>query len=246
MQLKPTDIAILAKLGIDSVQVHDRPKVLIIPTGNELIKRGGDLRPGAVYESNGLMCKLLLTRCGADPMLQEIVQDNVGKLKDALYAGQSYDLVITIGGSSASKRDLMEETTCVAGKLAFHEVALHPGNHMGAGKVVSDKGSTPLIFLAGYTESCAVGAMVFANAAIRKLGHYPPIRYARERAVLESKVRTPLGVRAVRKMCVVDGKATPVMLIAESFRTGRYPYLIVPEDVVEYEAGEEVECVHLE
>ena len=55
-----------------------------------------------------------------------------------------------------------------------------------------------------------------------------------------------MGVRAVRKMCVVDGKAPPVMLIAESFRTGRYPYLIVPEDVVEYEAGDEVECVHLE
>jgi molybdopterin molybdotransferase len=246
MHLKPTDIAILGKLGIASVPVYDKPRVLIVPTGDELVKPGGFPNAGYVYEANGLMCSLLVKRYGGIPTLHDIVPDNAEDLRKALSSSHEFDLVLTIGGSSESKRDLMEEATITSGRLAFHNVSLHPGNHMGAGEIATAHGRTPLIFLPGYTESCAVAAFVFANAAIRKLGHYPALLPSRYRAVLEEKVNAPVGVRCVRKMCTRDGKATPVKLIADSARTGSYTYLVIPEDVSEYAAGTEIECTNLE
>jgi molybdopterin molybdotransferase len=246
MQLKPTDIAILAKLGIAAVPVYDKPRVLIIPTGDELVKAGGELKPGIVFESNGLMVSMLIKRYGGVPALHDIVPDDVEEIRKILSWGQKYDLVVTIGGSSASKRDLMDAAASDSGRLAFHGVSLHPGNHMGAGEIASENGRTPIICLPGYTESCAVAAFVFVNAAIRKLGHYPQLLCSHQRAVLERKVTTPVGVRSVRKMCLVDGKAIPIALIGDSSRAGSYAYLVVPEDKGELGAGEEVECAFLE
>jgi molybdopterin molybdotransferase len=101
MQLKPSDIAMLAKLGLFEVEVYDRPRVLVVPTGDECVKRGAPIGPGFVYEVNGLMCQLLVERYGGAATLHEIVPDCEARLRDALTSGTSHDLIVTIGGSSA-------------------------------------------------------------------------------------------------------------------------------------------------
>ena len=149
MLLKPVDIAMLAKLGVTHVEVYDRPRVLIVPTGDECIKRDEEIAPGFVYETNGLMCSLLVKRYGGYPILHDIVPDDKTRLRDVLLKGNDYDLVVTIGGSSASKRDLMGQVISSMGEVFFHGVALHPGNHMGTGFVRNGENEDTRYFPAG-------------------------------------------------------------------------------------------------
>ncbi len=246
MRLKPTDIAMLAKLGISHVEAYDMPRALIVPTGDECIRRGEKIEPGFVFETNGLMCCLLVKRYGGHPTLHDIVGDEEEKLKNVLTEGSGYDLVVTIGGSSASARDLMERTVASMGEVLFHGVALHPGNHMGAGFIGNGEKRTPVIFLPGYTESCAVAAFTFVDKAVTRLGHYPSSRRVGSAAELTGKVTTSLGVRAVRKVNVCNGKARPIKMLGESALEGEFGYLVVPEDRSGFEAGDFVEVTYLE
>jgi molybdopterin molybdotransferase len=248
MQLKPVDIAMLAKLGVTHVEVYDRPHVLIVPTGDECINRCERAKPGPgfVYETNGLMCSLLVKRSGGYPTLHDIVPDDETQLGNILMKGTGYDLVVTIGGSSASKRDLMEQVISSLGKVLFHGVSLHPGNHMGAGFVRNGENKIPVIFLPGYTESCAVATFTFVDAAVKRLGHYPSSRYAVQQAQLTEKVTTSLGIRAVRKVNICDGKAQPIKMLGESAHEGMFGYIVVPEDRSVFEAGEFVDVIYIE
>jgi molybdopterin molybdotransferase len=246
MYLKPTDIAMLAKLGISHVDVYDRPRVLIVPTGDECIKRGEEIAPGFVYETNGLMCCFLVKRYGGIPILYDIMPDNKEKLIEVMREGLEFDLVVTIGGSSASGRDLMEEVVSSAGEVLFHGVSFHPGNHMGAGFVSNGRKRTPVIFLPGYTESCAVAAFMFVDPAVKKLGHYPPSLHGKERVQLAEKVTTPAGIRAIRKVNIQNGMAKQIKMIGESSEAGKYAYIIVQEGIKAVEIGETIESVCLE
>ncbi|HVN98121.1 MAG TPA: molybdopterin molybdotransferase MoeA [Syntrophorhabdaceae bacterium] len=246
LQLKPVDIAMLAKLGVGDVEVYDRPRVLIVPTGDECVKRGDQISPGFVYETNGLMCSLLVERYGGCPTLHEIVPDDETQLKEVLMDGTDYDLIITIGGSSKSKRDLMEQVISSMGEVLFHGVALHPGNHMGTGLIRNGEKTIPVIFLPGYTESCAVAAFMFVDAVVKKLGHYPPSSRTGHQAQLIGRATASLGVRGVRKVNIHDGKARPIKMLGESNLMGKYGYIMIPEDRAGLEAGEFVEIIYFE
>jgi len=246
MALKPTDINMLAKLGISDVRVYDRPRVLIIPTGDECVKRGETIAAGFVYETNGLMCSLLVKRYGGIPTLHEIVPDDMEKLQQAIGEGLGYDLIVTIGGSAAGKRDLMAQVLSETGQVVFHGVALHPGNHMGVGFVQEEKRKTPVVFLSGYAESCAVGAFHFVDPTVRTLGRSPVANHPREQVLLAAPVESPVGIRSVRKMNIQDGSGKTIKLIAESSLPGQYAYLVIPEMVSEFQAGKMVEVVYFE
>ena len=64
-QLKPSDIGLLASMGFIEVTVYERPKVLVIPTGEELVPRGREPGAGEMSESNGVMNLLYARRFGA-------------------------------------------------------------------------------------------------------------------------------------------------------------------------------------
>ena len=66
-RLRPPDLAMLSALGVARVTVYARPKVVIIPTGGELVDIGARaLRAGEAYEINGLMARLYAEKWGAD------------------------------------------------------------------------------------------------------------------------------------------------------------------------------------
>ena len=246
MVLKPTDINMLAKLGISDVEVYDRPRVLIIPTGDECVKRGEAIAAGYVYETNGLMCSLLVKRYGGMPTLFDIIPDHMEMLQKVIGEGLGYDLIVTIGGSAAGKRDLMAQVLSETGQVVFHGVALHPGNHMGAGFIRGEKNKTPVVFLSGYTESCAVGAFYFVDPAVKKLGHFPITNYAKEQVLLTDKVESRLGIRSIKKVNIQDGKGKMIKMIGDSSTPGRFAYLIVPEGVSEFQPGKRVDAVYFE
>jgi molybdopterin molybdotransferase len=243
-QLKPTDIAMLATLGITKVEVYERPKVLVIPTGDELVERGKMAGPGKMSESNGLMCYLFARRAGGKASLWDIVPDDPEKLREALTAGMKYDLIVTSGGTSVGRRDHMHEIVASMGKVLVHGVGLKPGKPTGMGYIEAGGRRAPIIFLPGVPDACAAGAMVFMSPVIKKLGHYPPGKYPGVSAALSENIATFPGARTIRKVAVRDGKAVPVSTVGPSSYDADYAYAIIGEGGSDM--GERIDAVFLE
>jgi molybdopterin molybdotransferase len=246
MQLKPTNVALLASLGLTSAEVYDKPRVLIIPTGDELVERGRKAGPGAINESNGLMCQLLVKRYGGRPAVWDIVPDDVEKLTEAVKAGLDYDLIVTTGGTSVGRRDLMPQIVASLGRVVVHGVGMKPGRPVGMGYVEDDHRRTPVVFLPGFPDACAVSAMFFVDRAVRKLGHYAPSKYPKSSAILSGVKPASRKSRSMVKVLLQDGIATAVHTVGPTPYDGEYAYVIVPEDVESFVPGQTFEVEFLE
>ncbi|MCD1294517.1 molybdopterin molybdenumtransferase MoeA [Methanocella sp. CWC-04] len=248
-QLKPSDAGLLASMGFTEVEVYAKPRVMIIPTGEEIVKRGITPGPGQMNESNGVMNYLYVKRYGGEPTIHDIVSDKKELLTEALIEGIGYDLIVTTGGSSVGKRDLIADVVSSMGKVLVHGVAIKPGKPVALGYVEHGGKRTPIVCLPGYPAACAIDSMVFADPAVKKLGHMPQSKYRTEKAVLTRKIFSEAGFRSYTRVILEDGKATPLrtkgagILSSVSQADG---YVIIPEDVEGYEAGDQVEVTYLE
>jgi molybdopterin molybdotransferase len=246
LQLKPTNIALLATLGMASVAVYERPRVLVVPTGDELVERGKMAGAGAINESNGLMCQLLVRRYGGKPVVWDIVRDDPEKLAEAMRAGLEYDLIVTTGGTSVGRRDLMPGLVAAMGRVVVQGVGMRPGRPVGMGYVEEGSKRAPVVFLPGFPDACAAGAMFFVQHAVRKLGRYPPMRYAQGSAVLAAEASGQRAARSIVKVRVCDGEATPVGMVGPAPEGGEYAYLIVPEGGGGLRGGQRVDLLFME
>ena len=98
--------------GIFSLEVWQRPKVVIIPTGTELIHHGdiktqGPVKKNQIIEYNSLILAGLVRECHGIPIIYDIVSDLEGKIQDALNRAidSDADMVIINAGSSAGSKD---------------------------------------------------------------------------------------------------------------------------------------------
>ena len=248
-QLKPSDVGLLAAMGYVEIAVYRRPRVLIVPTGEEIVPRGTEPLSGQMNESNGVMNYLYVRRYGGEPAVHGIVTDDRHRLAAALREGAVSDLIVTTGGSSVGRRDLLPEVVASLGKVLVHGVAIKPGRPVALGYVENDGKRTPIVCLPGYPAACAIDSMVFVDPAVRKLGHVPPAQHRTEKAVLSRKIASGAGFRTYTRVAVQDHVATPLrtkgagILSSVSLADG---YVVVPEDVEGREAGETVEVVYLE
>jgi molybdopterin molybdotransferase len=248
-QLKPSDVGLLASMGFTGVEVCRRPRVLIIPTGEEIVPRGTSPQPGQMNESNGVMNYLYVRRYGGEPRIHAIVTDDKALLANALEEGASYDLVVTTGGSSVGRRDLLPEVVSSVGRVLVHGVAIKPGRPVALGYVEAKGKRTPIVCLPGYPAACAIDSMVFVDPAVRRLGRLPPAKYRSETATLGRKIASEAGYRTYTRVSVENGVATPLrtkgagILSSVSLADG---YVIISEDVEGRDAGETVEVIYLE
>lgn len=248
-QLKPSDIGLLLSLGYLEVTVFDRPRAMIVPTGDEIIPGSASLDEGKMYESNGVMNLLYVQRFGGSGQVHSIVPDDRRKLANALRDGIGHDLIITIGGSSVGKRDLIVDVVNSMGRILVHGVSIKPGKPVALGYVEADGRRVPVICLPGYPAACAIDSMVFVDRAIKKLGNLPLTKYRVQKAVLTRKIFSELGFQTYTRVSIEDGMATPLrtrgagVLSSISRADG---YVIIPEDIEGYEAGSTVEVVFLE
>src|ERR1039457_7675367 len=71
-RIGPIDQAALLAAGVLEIEVISRPRVLIIPTGNEIIRpedASDPIAPGAILEVNGQMLASLAAECGGDAVI---------------------------------------------------------------------------------------------------------------------------------------------------------------------------------
>ena len=159
-------LAALAAAGVADVRCGRRPRVTILATGSELRRPGEPLRPGEIYESNGLMLEAALTAAGAVVERLATVADDEDAHREALARGLAADVLVTSGGVSVGPHDLVRRLEAELGVAeVFWGVAMRPGKPLAFG--VRD--STLVFGLPGNPVSSLVGCELFVLPAIRAL-----------------------------------------------------------------------------
>ncbi|MEM1300056.1 MAG: gephyrin-like molybdotransferase Glp [Pseudomonadota bacterium] len=162
-RISPRDVALLAAMNIPEVAVARRPKVALIPTGDELVLPGETPGPDQIVSSNNFGLAAMLEAVGAAPILCPIARDNRDSLVAALETARGADLIITLGGASVGDHDLVAEVLGNKGlTLDFYKIAMRPGKPLMAGRI----DNAMMIGLPGNPVSAMVCGEVFVRPAI--------------------------------------------------------------------------------
>ena len=173
------DLGALIAGGIFEIPVIQRPKVVLIPTGSELIEwEGTDLSalpPGKVPEYNTLILSGLVRECGGEPVRWPIVRDKKELIQEALVKAAASDcqMVIINAGSSSGSEDYSLTAIESLGKVLVHGVTIMPGKPTILGTIQNK----PVIGNPGYPVSATISFEQFARPALFKMqGILPPER----------------------------------------------------------------------
>ncbi|MGQ0534855.1 MAG: molybdopterin molybdotransferase MoeA [Methanobacteriota archaeon] len=243
-RLRPSDLGLAKTLGFGTVEVYARPRVAVLPTGEELVE---DREPGLgeVLESNGFTLALSVARWGGDAAVEVVATDEPDRLEAALASARTADLVVTSGGSSVGERDRLPEVVAKMGRLLFHGVSLRPGHPVGAGVL---SGGPPVLLLPGYPTACIVTAHLLLRPMVARLARLPETPPRTVPARLSRKVRSEVGIRQVVRVRL---EGPPEDRVAEPTRTAGAGvlsrvtradgFVVIPENVEGLDEGTVVE-----
>jgi molybdopterin molybdotransferase len=164
--LRPQEIGLLATVGRTTAGIIPRPRVAILPTGDELVEADKTPGPGQIRNSNGPMLGAQTSRAGGAPRHLGIGRDELDSLQTLVMDGLQADVLILSGGVSVGKRDLVPEVLHAAGVTAhFHTVDMKPGKPVYFGT----RAQTLVFGLPGNPVSSLVGFELFVRPALRRL-----------------------------------------------------------------------------
>lgn len=240
--LTPARIGAIAALGIPRVKVFRKPRVAILPTGDELIKPGEELKPGKIYDVNSFTLSAVVKENGGIPKVYPYVEDNVEdiekKLKDAL----ENDIIVFSGGSSVGERDLLIDVVSRLGRVLFHGVQIKPGKPTWAA-IVEGK---LVLGMPGFPTSCLNDAYQFLALALRKMASLPPRTERIVKARMARRITSTLGRQQFFTVRLEKGIAYPAYKTSGAITSlaNSDGYIVIPATVDLVEKDEEVE-VHL-
>lgn len=139
-RLTPAALGLAASIGMDKLLVARPPRVALFSTGDELVMPGevapGQMRPGAIYNSNRFFLRALLLRLGCEVSDLGIVPDQREATLEALRsASQEHDLILTSGGVSVGEEDHIKPAVQQLGSLDLWQIAMKPGKPFAYGRV---------------------------------------------------------------------------------------------------------------
>lgn len=237
--LNPSKIGVLSSLGLDAVEVYEKPKVAIIPTGNEVAEIGEELKEGQVYNSNSYALACIAAENGAIPIRTGIVEDSFDGIKSVLEKVLSNDFVVLSGGSSVGERDLLVDVVESLGKVLFHGVQVKPGKPLLLGQIDGKL----VLGTPGYPTACLIDGYVFMAPVIRKLARLPKKERQKVKAKLSRRVVSTLGRQQFLTVKLKDGEAIPVFKESGAITSMAEAdgYIEIPANVDLVEKGDDVE-----
>jgi molybdopterin molybdotransferase len=161
--------------------------VLLLSTGDELRAAGEPLGPGQITNTNRYTLRAAIEDAQGIVVDAGVAKDDRRALEASLAGASSVDLILTTGGVSMGRYDLVRRLLEDQDSMDFWQVALRPGKPLAFGSM----GGVPLIGLPGNPVSALVGFELFARPAILKLqGRTDPLR-PRQSAVTDEPVSGP-------------------------------------------------------
>ena len=133
--IRPAEIALLAAVGRDPVQVYRRPRVALLATGDELVSPSQQPGPGQIRNVNEFSTAALVLRYGGLPLLLGIAPDRLedvaAKLEEA--SGQGADLIVASAGVSVGAYDVVKDAVRAHGSIDLWKVRMRPGKPLAFG-----------------------------------------------------------------------------------------------------------------
>jgi len=167
-RLTARDLMLAAAMNYSRLNVHRKPTVAILGTGDELVPPGGSPGPGEIVYSNGFALAALARGNGALVHDLGIARDRIEDIAAAVRRARELnaDVLLTSGGASVGEHDLVQRALAAEGlELSFWRVALRPGRPMLHGRL----GAMQVLGVPGNPVSAYVCAFLFLGPLIRKL-----------------------------------------------------------------------------
>ena len=122
-------LAIASQAGYDSIPVYPVLTAAVLSTGNELALPGKKLKAGQIYDSNGIWAMERLEELGVEVKDTCLADDDCEVIeKELRRLLKTADLVVTTGGISAGKYDLIPAALEAMGaKVLYKGVGIKPG-----------------------------------------------------------------------------------------------------------------------
>ena len=251
----PAQLGVLASVGATQVDVHRRPRVGILSSGDELVDvdRFDEVVAGRrIVASNSYTLWALVRAAGAEPIDLGLVGDDPTAIRARIEQGlASCDVLLTSGGVSVGAFDFTREVvTALGAELRLWRVRMRPGAPIGFGML---RGS-PWLGLPGNPVSAMVTFELFARPALRRMaGHRllfrRPVTVRLDEAITLAAPLTHF-MRAIVTP-TADGEPAPARLtgpqgsgLLTSMERAN-ALVIVPKDRVRVEAGELLRAIPL-
>ncbi len=198
-------IGALLSGGVFSVNVRKKPRVLILPTGSEVVdwRTTGieKLERGQVFETNSFVLGALVEAWGGEFERGEIIRDDLEILTQIVKEAStgSADIILMVGGSSAGSEDYSRAVIQDIGEVLVHGVTMMPGKPVIMG-IINNK---PVFGIPGYPVSAIVSYEQLVGPLIKTMLGQPqpekqtalvePIRKMPSKLGVEEFLRVKLG-----------------------------------------------------
>jgi len=251
--LGPAQLGVLASVGRAAIDVHRRPRVAILGSGDELVdldRFHEALNGSKIVSSNSYTLQALVTLTGGVPINLGVAEDRPEALREHLSRAHGCDLVVTSAGVSVGEFDYTRDALAALGaEMRFWKVRMRPGAPLGFGML----NGAPWIGLPGNPVSAMVTFELFVRPVLRRmLGHRRLFRRP-----ISVTLDEPISIGAkllhfLRAVVTIDDDGRARARLTGSQGSGiltsmsrANALLIVPETRPRCEAGETVSALPL-
>ncbi len=177
-RLRSQELGLAASVGLAALPVVRKLRVAVFFTGDELTMPGeapgGQLAPGAIYNSNRFTLRALLENLGCTITDFGIVPDTLEATRTTLRsAARDNDLIITSGGVSVGEEDHIKPAVEAEGRLNMWQIAVKPGKPLAFGEVRREGGDAFFLGLPGNPVSSFITFLLFVRPFILRLQGVP-------------------------------------------------------------------------
>ena len=159
-------ISTLASLNLEKLSVLKKPKVCIIPTGNEILALGSKPKKNSIYSSSPYGIKAMLENEGAYVTIAPICRDTIDDISFALKKTEQAQIIITLGGVSKGSYDVIRRNYKRLGiKVLVNGLPIRPGKPI----IIGTLGNKIIFCLPGNPISSIVCSRLFIVELIRKI-----------------------------------------------------------------------------
>jgi molybdopterin molybdotransferase len=167
-RLRPQDLGALLGLGIQEIAVHQRPRVGILSTGDEVVPPDQAPGPGQIRDMNSYALAAMVAQAGAVPRRYGIIHDEFDTLEAAARAALAEcDVLILNGGSSVGVKDHVGPVIDRLGRpgVLVHGINIRPGKPT----VLAVCGEKPVFGLPGQPVSVLNTFELFVAPVLRRM-----------------------------------------------------------------------------
>lgn len=240
-EITPASMGAMLAAGVLEVTVIKRPKIGIIPTGDEIVAPSDHPKAGDIIEFNSTIFGAMLAEWGAETITYPIVKDKLNLIQETLRRALSEcDGVILNAGSSAGREDFASEAIRNVGDVLYHGIAIRPGKPA----ILGYAGSKPILGVPGYPVSGILVLESILKPVITYMNGCEPEDNQNSEAVVSRRINSSLKYREFIRARVgkVGGKLVAVPLnrgagVVTSFVKAD-GILDIPQNLEGYEAGE--------